>query len=49
LDKQKGDVRHTYADISKAKHKLGYKPEVSIEYGIEKYLQVKETCEVKKC
>ncbi|MFQ6119662.1 MAG: GDP-mannose 4,6-dehydratase, partial [Methanosarcinales archaeon] len=42
-DKQKGDVRHTYADISKAKKMLGYNPEVSIHEGIKKYLQVKET------
>jgi len=38
FDKQKGDVRHTYADISKAKHNLGYKPEVTIEDGIKKYV-----------
>ena len=32
--KQKGDVRHTIADITKAKEKLGYKPKVSIEDGL---------------
>jgi len=32
--KQKGDVRHTMADMTKAKEKLGYKPKVSIEDGL---------------
>jgi nucleoside-diphosphate-sugar epimerase len=31
---QKGDVRHTLADMTKAKEKLGYKPKVSIEDGL---------------
>ena len=31
---QPGDVPLTYADISKAKARLGYKPSVSIEQGI---------------
>lgn len=35
LPKQKGDVDATYADISKAKKLLGYKPKVSIEDGIQ--------------
>jgi len=33
--KQKGDVRHTIADITKAKEKLGYMPKVSIEDGLK--------------
>ncbi len=32
--KQKGDVRHTMADISKAEKELGYEPEVSIRDGL---------------
>jgi nucleoside-diphosphate-sugar epimerase len=33
--KQKGDVRHTKADMTKAKEKLGYKPKMSIQEGLE--------------
>jgi nucleoside-diphosphate-sugar epimerase len=33
--KQKGDVRHTVADMTKAKEKLGYKPRVSIQDGLK--------------
>lgn len=32
---QKGDVKHTYADTSLAREKIGYSPEISIEVGIE--------------
>ena len=32
---QKGDVRHTMADMTKAKEKLGYKPKVSIQEGLQ--------------
>ncbi|HPL99845.1 MAG TPA: GDP-mannose 4,6-dehydratase, partial [Bacillota bacterium] len=35
---QKGDAEHTYADITKSKAVLGYNPEVSIEEGIEKFI-----------
>ncbi|GAK61037.1 NAD-dependent epimerase/dehydratase [Candidatus Vecturithrix granuli] len=31
---QKGDVRHTYADTSRAKLDLGYEPQVDIEEGL---------------
>ncbi len=34
-DKQKGDVRHTMADMAKAKEKLGYKPKVLIQDGLK--------------
>jgi len=33
--KQKGDVRHTMADMTKAKEKLGYKPKVLIQDGLK--------------
>jgi len=33
---QKGDVRHTFADMSKARGKLGYQPKVSIQEGLER-------------
>jgi UDP-N-acetylglucosamine 4-epimerase len=35
-DFRDGDVRHSQADISKAKNMLGYKPEFEIAQGIEK-------------
>jgi len=33
-DAQKGDVRHTSADMTKARKMLGYEPQVSIEAGL---------------
>lgn len=39
LGKQVGDVDITYADISKAKKLLGYKPKITIEEGMEKFIQ----------
>ncbi|HUJ09597.1 MAG TPA: GDP-mannose 4,6-dehydratase [Verrucomicrobiae bacterium] len=38
LPLQPGDVPVTYADISKAKHLLGYQPKIGIETGIEKFV-----------
>jgi UDP-glucuronate 4-epimerase len=38
LPMQDGDVLQTYADISKAKDKLGYNPQTNIEIGLEKYI-----------
>lgn len=35
----KGDVLLTYADISKAEKKLGYKPKTSINLGIKKFIE----------
>jgi|SRR5688572_11477179 len=37
LPEQPGDVKRTYADITKAKTNLGYKPSTSIEAGIERF------------
>lgn len=34
VERKKGDVRHTGADISKAKRLLGYRPRVGIEEGL---------------
>ena len=39
IDTQKGDVEHTYADVEKAKIKIGYTPIVGIEEGIERYIK----------
>ena len=35
-EQRPGDVKHSYADISKAKELIGYNPEVDFEKGIEK-------------
>lgn len=35
LDRQKGDVTHTYADIRKARDHLGFSPETALETGLE--------------
>lgn len=34
--KQKGDVRHTFADMTKAQEKLGYKPKVQLQDGLRR-------------
>lgn len=39
IESQKGDVRHTYADTSKAKELLGYKPESNLEEGLFKEVE----------
>ncbi|MBI2453278.1 GDP-mannose 4,6-dehydratase [Candidatus Peregrinibacteria bacterium] len=38
-ESQPGDVKKTYADITKAKKKLGYRPRVSVEKGMEKFIK----------
>jgi UDP-glucose 4-epimerase len=35
VEKEKGDVQHTFADIQKAKKDLNYSPEVSLEDGLK--------------
>jgi len=39
LPQQPGDVEQTYADITKAKDKLGYNPQVLIDVGIGKFVE----------
>lgn len=39
LPGQPGDVEHTLADLDKARHMLGYAPRISIEEGIERFVQ----------
>lgn len=36
---QKGDMRHTYADISRAKEHLGYAPRVSLQEGLQEEIR----------
>jgi dTDP-L-rhamnose 4-epimerase len=33
-----GDIRHCYADITKANHLLGYEPEISLKEGMEELI-----------
>lgn len=39
VDKKMGDVRHTWADISKAREAFGYKPGVEIKEGIQNFVR----------
>ena len=40
---QKGDVRHTFADMTKAQEKLGYEPKVQLQDGLRaEYEWIKE-------
>ncbi|MFW6124448.1 MAG: NAD-dependent epimerase/dehydratase family protein [Acidobacteriota bacterium] len=36
VNRQKGDVQHTYADISKAKKDLQYNPQIKLQEGLER-------------
>ena len=36
LDRVKGDVMHTHADITRAQRELGYAPSVSLEEGLDR-------------
>jgi len=36
---QSGDVKETYADISESEEKLGFKPKISIDEGIPKFIK----------
>lgn len=39
IENQKGDVRDTYGDISKARQILGYNPQIDIRKGLQFYLK----------
>lgn len=39
IENQKGDVRHTHADISQAAQALGYNPEVKLDQGLEREIE----------
>ena len=39
IEKQKGDVRDTWADVSKARTDLAWKPKVGIEEGLRKFVE----------
>lgn len=41
-----GDIRHNYADLTKIEQKLGFKPKVSFEEGIQKFTAWVENQEV---
>jgi len=36
IDDQKGDVRHTFADTTRAREALGFRPSVSTEEGLRR-------------
>jgi UDP-glucose 4-epimerase len=38
-DPQRGDAKHTYADVSKAKRDFGYSPEVNIHEGLRRHYE----------
>lgn len=38
ISKQRGDVERTWADISKAQKATGYKPEITLDEGISKFI-----------
>jgi len=38
IEMQKGDVQHTFADVTKAEKMIGYKPVIKIENGVQKYV-----------
>lgn len=40
LNQRKGDIRHSLADITKAKSKLNYNPNISVEEGISKMSKI---------
>ncbi len=44
---RKGDVKHSLADISKAKELLGYNPKISVQEGLKKTLQWYSTLEAR--
>jgi len=39
IEKQKGDVRDTLADVSKARKKMNWKPKIDIHHGIREYIR----------
>jgi len=39
LEAQPGDVTITYADITKAREKLGYRPQVKMEEGVKRFVE----------
>jgi len=39
LPEQPGDVRQTYADISKAREKFGYNPQTDISEGVQRFVK----------
>ncbi len=48
IGKQKGDMLHTFADISKAKRLLNYQPKVKLREGLKKEVAWLATAKVRK-
>lgn len=43
LDMQKGDVEKTWADISRARDDFGYQPKISLQEGIERFVDWRQS------
>ena len=41
-----GDIRHNKADITKARELIGFRPKVSFEFGIKKFVEWVKSQEV---
>ncbi len=49
VEKQKGDVKNTWADVSKAEAILNWKPKIKIEEGLKRFVEwIKLECEKNK-
>ncbi|MGA1794354.1 MAG: NAD-dependent epimerase/dehydratase family protein [bacterium] len=48
IETQKGDVRHTYADVSKARMCLGYKAKVTLEKGLKREFEWFTECHARQ-
>ncbi len=46
IEKQKGDVRDTLADVSKIKKELGWMPMINIYKGLERHIEWYKKLEV---
>lgn len=44
LDTQKGDMRHTFADTTRAREELGFTPKVSLDEGLAREAEWMENC-----
>lgn len=50
MERRKGEVRHTLADISRAERELGWKPKISIDEGLRRTFEyMKASIEKERC
>ena len=43
-DPRRGDVRHSYGDIAKARNLLGFSPKISLEEGLRRHVELRRRC-----